>query len=109
MIENIPVLGKMAGLAEQSLLAIGVMASAIHAAGAAVSRMNFNERNASRFLTTSDNLEFLAETGLDEARICAANGKSENVLAFINAVQHQISSEHQEWILLRDVAPDPVG
>ena len=64
------------------------------------SLMDLDERNVSRFLTTSENLQFLAETALPRARVAATNGNADEVLAFIDRVHQQISSEHSEWILL---------
>ena len=109
VIKAIPVLGVVAGWAEKSLLAIGVIASAIHAAAEARTRMDLDERNAARYQTTFDNLKYLTETGLAHARICAARGEKANVVQFVNAIQRQISSEHQEWVRLQDVAPNPVA
>ncbi len=99
----------MAGVgANRTELALGVVASALYGLGVARSLMDLDERNASRFLTTSQNLEFLTETGLIEAREAAAAGNAEGVRDFIAQVQDQISSEHREWILLsaREGRPD---
>ena len=104
-----PLLGGLAQWAEQSLLGIGVIASAIHAAAAARSQLDLDERNASRYQNTADNLAYLAAIGLDQARISATHGGKDKVLEFVGAIQRQISSEHQEWVLLREITPDPVA
>ncbi len=108
-IRAVPLLGELAQWAEQSLLGIGVIASALHAAAAARSQLELDERNASRYRNTADNLAYLAATGLEPARISAARGGKDEVRAFVDAIQRQISSEHQEWVLLREITPDPVA
>jgi len=89
-------------------LALGVVASALYGLGVARSLMDLDERNASRYATTSDNLEFLTDKRLAEARTAAAEANAEVVRIFVSDVQSQISSEHREWILLsaRESAPD---
>lgn len=86
--------------ANHTLLALGVVASALYGLGVARSLMDLDERNASRYLTTAQNLEFLTETRLSAAREAAAAGNPNEVRDFIGRVQEQISSEHREWILL---------
>ena len=90
------------------VLGLGIIASGLYGLGVARSLMDLDERNASRFLTTADNLEYLAATGLAGAREAAAAGRQDEVLAFIQRVQEQISSEHREWIQLsaREHGPD---
>jgi hypothetical protein len=97
-----------AGLTNRIMLALGVMASALYGLGIARSLMDLDERNASRYLTTAKNLEYLTETSLSEARGAAVADQPAAVFAFIDRVQALISSEHQEWILLsaRDRAAD---
>ncbi len=90
-------------------LALGVVASAFYGLGVARSLMDLDERNASRFATTSENLELLGGADLQAARAAAVAGASEAVHDFISEVQDQISSEHREWILLsaqREVRTD---
>jgi hypothetical protein len=89
------------------ILALGVAASGFYGLGIARSLMDLDERNASRFLTTADNLEFLSQKELPKAREAAIAGNSDEVLSFIGDVQKQISSEHQEWILLSARERDP--
>ncbi len=93
--------------AHRMVLALGVVASGLYGLGVARSLMDLDERNASRYLTTADNLDYLVETGLQQARDAAAAGRAEPVLEFIAQVQGQISTEHQEWILLRERGPKP--
>ena len=90
------------------LLALGVIASALYGLGVARSLMDLDERNASRYLTTAENLDYVS-SNLTEARAAAAADDAGAVLAFIDRVQGLISSEHQEWILLSslDRAPNP--
>lgn len=88
---------------QRTILALGIIASSLYGLGVALSLMDLDERNASRFLTSAENLEFLSQTELGEARMAAANGQDSEVLAFIDRVQDQISSEHKEWILLASV------
>jgi hypothetical protein len=105
-------LGWTAGLAGQEgkrvILGLGTVASALYGLGTARSLMDLDERNASRFLTTSENLAFLTNTALPDARAAASAGRQEDVLAFMDRVNEQISSEHKEWTLLsmRDHGPD---
>jgi hypothetical protein len=82
------------------LLGLGVIASGLYGLGVARSLMDLDERNASRYLTTADNLTYLMETQLPQAREAAASGALEDVLTFVRSVQSLISSEHQEWIVL---------
>jgi hypothetical protein len=90
------------------MLALGVMASALYGLGIARSLMDLDERNASRYLTTAENLEYLTHTRLPEARAAAVADQPEAVFAFVDRAQALVSSEHQEWILLsaRDRAAD---
>jgi hypothetical protein len=84
------------------LMALGVAASALYGFATSRSLMNLDERNASRYLTTCDNLDFLAGDALQAARDQAALGNDAHVRAFVDRVQALISSEHQEWVSLRD-------
>ena len=52
------------------------------------------------------NLEHIKSTLLDDTRSAAQNGERDKVLTFVRLVQNQISSEHQEWVTIRDIAPD---
>lgn len=94
--------------ANRLALGLGTIASGLYGLGVARSLMDLDERNASRFLTTAGNLDFLTDTGLLQARQAAQAGNADEVLAFIHRVQGQISSEHREWILLsaRERFPD---
>lgn len=92
---------------DRALLAAGVVSSAIYSFAASRSLMNLDERNASRYLTNAENLNYLTETGLEAARIAAAEGRSEEVAAFVAEIEGLVSSEHKEWVLLREIAPKP--
>ncbi|MFA5899353.1 MAG: hypothetical protein WC829_09605 [Hyphomicrobium sp.] len=89
-------------------LALGVVASALYGLGVARSLMDLDERNASRYATTSGNLEYLVDTGFAAAQAAATDGNAVTVKDFITQVHNQISSEHREWILLsaRNARPD---
>lgn len=91
---------------ERWIMALGVVASSLYAASASRSLMDLDARNAARYQTTSENLEHITETLLEETRQAAKNGDRDKVLGFIRLVQNQISSEHREWVMLREVAPD---
>lgn len=90
---------------ERALLAAGAISSAFYSFAASRSLINLDERNASRYRTNAENLKFLAETGLADARNAAAEGRVEDVFAFVSSVQSIVSSEHKEWVLLRELAP----
>jgi hypothetical protein len=99
-------------------LAIGTGVSGVLGALAAFSAMNLDERNAARYLVVHENLKDLSGESLTQAREAAARGDETAVGLFAGAVQRLISSEHQEWIVLRNhiqrpeqmvaVALDPV-
>ena len=92
---------------DRALLAAGVISSALYSFAASRSLMNLDERNASRYLTNAENLSYLTETGLEGARRAAAEGRSQEVAAFVEAIEGLVSSEHKEWVLLREIAPKP--
>ncbi len=91
---------------QRNFLFFGLLGAALQGLLASVSLISQHERNAARYLDTFQNLEDLASRPLEEARVAAANGDRERVLAFVALVQDQISSEHREWIALRSIAPD---
>lgn len=88
-------------------LALGTAFSAILGAVAAISSMNLDERNAARYLVTCENLEDLAGEALATARAAAAAGQRDGVRRFVDGVQRLISSEHQEWIVLKNYTGRP--
>ncbi len=94
--------------ANRLALGLGTVASGLYGLGVARSLMDLDERNASRFLTTAGNLDYLTDTGLSQARAAAQAGRSDDVQSFMQRVHQQISSEHREWILLsaRERGPD---
>ena len=101
--------------AQRIFLGSGIIAASLQGLLSAFAVMSLDERNASRYRTTADNLDALAGRPLEEARAAAAalndapekaESAREEVLAFAALVQSQISSEHREWIALRKVAPD---
>src|SRR6185295_18872427 len=79
------------------VLGLGTIASALYGLGTARSLMDLDERNASRFLTTFQNLVFLTKTALPGARDAARANDADGVAAFVKRVHEQISSEHREW------------
>jgi hypothetical protein len=88
------------------MLSGGIVASALGDLTAALSLANLDRRNAARYKSNADNLDFLSTTYLPEARAAAAAGDRAQVLGFIDLVQGMISSEHREWTMLRDLAKD---
>ena len=109
-LRDIPLVAAASDVAEQSLLAVGIMASAIRSANEARSRMDMDERNAARYGLTFKNLDYLSGGPLAKARAAAVAGDEAVVKRFVAAVQDQISAEHRQWIELTDamgpVAPD---
>lgn len=91
---------------ERVVMAFGIVAASIYTANYARSLMDLDERNAARYATTLANLEHIQSTLLGEAREAAQQGDRSKVLTFVRLVQNQISSEHQEWVNIRDIAPD---
>jgi hypothetical protein len=91
---------------ERAFLAISLIASGLQGLLAAYALITLNDRNAARYLATAENLDFLTEKHLAEARKRAAGGDRPGVLSFVALVQQEISSEHREWIVLRKIAPD---
>ena len=70
-----------------------------------ISLMDMNERNAARYRSTYENLVYLRDAGLDQARNLAASGQMNGVRHFTHLVNDQISSEHREWVTLKDLMP----
>ena len=94
------------GSYERWVMALGIVVASIYTASYARSLMDLDERNAARYATTLANLEHIQATLLHETRAAAQQGDRQKVLIFVRLVQNQISSEHQEWITIRDIAPD---
>ncbi|MEQ8405947.1 MAG: hypothetical protein RKE49_12685 [Oceanicaulis sp.] len=90
-----------------ALVMVGLFAPALLSAAGALSLLSQDRRNASRYEATFDNLAHLSRVYLDAARVAAARGDRETVDEFLDAVNAQISSEHQEWIRLQDDDPRP--
>ena len=101
--ERIPWLLDLGRVAEQSLAGLGVITSAIYTASTALARLDMDEHNATRYLNTAGNLETLAGVALDNARQAARTGQTDDVLAFVEQVHSQISTEHQQWRLIGTV------
>lgn len=90
-------------LASNRIIAfLGALAAATSAALNNWSLIAQYKRNAIRYTTTAKNLETLVDEYLDSARAAAAKNDVDGVLSFVAAVNHQISVEHQEWLLLQD-------
>lgn len=85
----------------------GVVAGALLAGSEASRLLSQDTRNASRYAATYENLRFLTNRYLPAAREAAAMGDHESVLAFVAAVNEQISAEHKEWILLQEESAMP--
>lgn len=103
----IATLGAILHADDNRWLALGVAASALYGHSVSRSYMNLDERNASRYLTTFENLDLLSREELPAARQHAAEGNEKAVSDFVERVQALISSEHQEWIKWRKLAPQP--
>ena len=86
------------------LLALGIITSALADLVAALSLANLDLRNSVRYLSNAKNLDFLSEEYLKTARTAAAAGDKNKVADFIELAQVYISSEHREWVLVRDLA-----
>lgn len=93
-------------LPQRLFLCLGLIGGALQGLLASLALMSQDERNATRYVDTSRNLEDLSTRPLDEARDAAVAADRERVLAFVALVHEQISSEHREWIILRSISPD---
>ena len=90
---------------QRLFISLSTVGAALQGLLAATLLLNQDERNASRYAATAENLEALASRPLEEARAAAAQGDRDAVEAFFSLVQEQISSEHREWVSLRSVVP----
>ena len=89
-----------------ALLVLGIVTSAMADLVAALSLADLDLRNSVRYLSNADNLDALREKYLAAAREAAAAGDADKVGDFIELGQMYISSEHREWVLVRDLAKD---
>lgn len=87
-------------------IGLGTIGAALQGLLAARLLLGQDERNATRYAATLENLQALASRPLDEARDAAATGDREAVLGFVALVQEQVSSEHREWVSLNAISPD---
>jgi len=87
-----------------ALLVLGIITSALAELVVALSLADLDLRNSIRYLSNADNLDVLREKYLDDARAAAAAGDKDKVADFIELAQVYISSEHREWVLVRDLA-----
>lgn len=94
------------GRFEPWIIALGVVASSVYAANSARSLMDLDARNAARYKTVSDNLEYVTVELMELSRTAANQGDRDTVLAFVRRVQDLLASEHKEWVALREVAPN---
>jgi hypothetical protein len=92
---------------QRAVIAFMTLVSTVLATYADISLMDMDERNASRYETTHANLTRLRDEFLERVRVAAAEGNEAAVTAFAKLVQDQVSSEHREWVLIRDLAPRP--
>ena len=86
------------------LLAAGIVSSALGDLLAAQSLSSLDQRNATRYSSNANNLDYLAATDLPVAQAAAVSGDELQVRAFVDAVQGCVSSEHREWLHVRDLA-----
>lgn len=91
---------------QRAFISLSTIGAALQGWLAARDLMNQDARNAARYAATLVNLEALAERPLDEARLAATEGDKDRVLQFAALVDQQISSEHREWVDLRNLAPN---
>jgi hypothetical protein len=92
---------------QRAVIAFMTLVSAVLATYSDISLMDMDERNATRYETTHANLARLRDEFLERVRLAAAEGNEAAVAAFTKLVQDQVSSEHREWVLIRDLAPRP--
>jgi hypothetical protein len=92
---------------QKVIIGFMTLISAVLALVSDTSLMDLNERNAARYATTHANLNEFKERFLEPVRAAAAQADEAAVLAFAKLVQDQISSEHREWVLIRDLTPRP--
>jgi len=86
------------------ILVLGIVATALAGLVSAISLSNLNHHFASRYEANADNLDFLGEKYLVEARKAAADGDRDAVADFVGLVQMQISSLHRDWVHASDLA-----
>lgn len=103
--DEIPAWAKTEDFAQRFFIGLSTAGAAFQGYLAAITLMNQDERNASRYTATYNNLKALSSLPLDEAREAAAAKRREDILTFLALIQEQISSEHREWVLLTSVAP----
>ena len=92
----------LSALAALALLAVPAIAGAL----GSLQLLHEGKRNAIRYRNTYDHLEAIAGE-LDIVRYKVAVGDRAALLAFVGAVNDQISVEHREWRTLQDKAEQP--
>ncbi len=65
--------------------------------------LNSNLRNAARFAHARENLKYLRNTGLEEARRAAAKGEEAKVMNYANRIHSAMSAELNDWVRLMDL------
>ncbi len=91
----------------RALFFAGIIASGLVSTLNALALLSQDRRNASRYLTTWRNLAYLSQEYLGRARQAASDGNRSAIVEFANAVNEQVSSEHQEWIALQEESVRP--
>jgi hypothetical protein len=92
----------LSALAALALLAVPAIAGAL----GSLQLLHEGKRNAIRYRNTHSHLEAIAGE-LDTVRCKVAAGDRPALLAFVGAVNDQISVEHREWRTLQDKAEQP--
>jgi len=92
---------------QRAVIAFMTLVSAVLATYSDISLMDMDDRNAARYETTYANLARLRDDFLERVRLAAEEGNESAVTAFTRLVLDQLSSEHREWVLIRDLAPRP--
>lgn len=84
-------------------LLLGIVVSVLYGAIYLRAMLNENSRNAARYTQALANFDYLAGAPLEEARQAAKEGNEVAVRRFIARVHASMSTEHAEWVHLREL------
>ena len=84
-------------------LLLGTGITILYGAIFLLTTLNSNLRNAARFAHARENLEYLRNSGLEEARKAAAKGEEAKVVNYANRVHSAMSAELNDWVRLMDL------
>lgn len=82
-------------------LLLGIALAALYGAVYLRSLLFTHQRNASRFERAHENMSYLMEKPLKDARAAALKGDEAGVLAYVARVHSVMSTEYADWIRLR--------